>query len=261
MSAAGRSFLGGSALLFLACATLTVSCCASMAGAGGMPMPGGWTMSMTWMRMPGQSWPGAAVAFEGMWVVMMMAMMLPTLTPTLWRHRQTVGRIGAIGPEGLTGLVAVGYFAVWALWGLAAFPLGVFVAEAEMRYPALARGAPVAVSAVVLITGALQFTSWKARQLACCREMSCCGEVWQPRTAVRAALRYGLRLGARCSYCCAGLTAVLLVVGVMDIRVMAALTAAIALERLSPFGLRAAHAVGAITLGAGLVLMAISCAP
>ena len=33
---------------------------------GGMPMPGGWTMSMAWMRMPGQGWVGAEA--EGMGV-------------------------------------------------------------------------------------------------------------------------------------------------------------------------------------------------
>jgi predicted metal-binding membrane protein len=46
---------------------------------GEMPMPGRWTMPMAWMRMPGQTWPGAAASFLGMWVVMMVAMMLPSL--------------------------------------------------------------------------------------------------------------------------------------------------------------------------------------
>jgi predicted metal-binding membrane protein len=61
---------------------------------GEMPMPGGWTMSMAWMRMPGQTWSGAAAAFVGMWVVMMVAMMLPSLVPMLWRYREAVGRTG-----------------------------------------------------------------------------------------------------------------------------------------------------------------------
>jgi hypothetical protein len=34
-----------------------------MSAMGEMPMPGGWTMSMAWMRMPGQTWPGAAASF------------------------------------------------------------------------------------------------------------------------------------------------------------------------------------------------------
>jgi len=49
---------------------------------------------MAWMRMPGQTWPGAAASFLGMWVVMMVAMMLPSLVPMLWRYRQAVGRTG-----------------------------------------------------------------------------------------------------------------------------------------------------------------------
>ena len=55
-----RAFLGVSALLFAASAAVTIVWCTSMSAMGGMPMPGGWTMSMTWMRMPGQTWPGAA---------------------------------------------------------------------------------------------------------------------------------------------------------------------------------------------------------
>ena len=54
-------------------------------------MPGGWTMSMVWMRMPGQTWPGAAASFLGMWVVMMVAMMLPSLAPGCGATAQAVG--------------------------------------------------------------------------------------------------------------------------------------------------------------------------
>ena len=92
-------FLGVSALLFAASAAVTIAWCASMSAMGGMPMPGGWTMSMAWMRMPGQTWPGAAASFLGMWVVMMVAMMLPSLVPMLWRYRQAVGRTGETRPR------------------------------------------------------------------------------------------------------------------------------------------------------------------
>jgi hypothetical protein len=50
--------------------------------------------------------------------------------------------------------------------------LGVALAAIEMQQPALARGVPIAVAVVVLIAGSLQFTVWKARHLACCREAS-----------------------------------------------------------------------------------------
>jgi hypothetical protein len=61
-----HAFLGVSALLFAACAVLTIVRCASMSAMGEMPMPGGWTMSMDWMRMPGQTWLNAAASFLNM---------------------------------------------------------------------------------------------------------------------------------------------------------------------------------------------------
>src|SRR5579864_9447989 len=90
---------------------------------GEMPMPGGGTMSMAWMPTPGQTWPGAAASFLGMWIVMMVAMMLPSLVPMLWRYRQAVGRTGEARLGLLTALVGVGYFFVWTVFGMAAFPL------------------------------------------------------------------------------------------------------------------------------------------
>ena len=88
--ASQQTFFGVSALLFAASAVLTTAWCGSMSATGEMPMPGGWTMLMAWMRMPGQTRPGAAASFLRMWVVMMVAMMLPSLVPALWRYRQAV---------------------------------------------------------------------------------------------------------------------------------------------------------------------------
>src|SRR4029450_257295 len=103
--ASQQAFLGVSALLFAASAVVTIVWGASMAAMGGLAMHGGWTMSVVWMWMPGQTWPGAAASFLGMWVVMMVAMMLPSLMPMLWRYRQAVGRTGETRLGRLTGLV------------------------------------------------------------------------------------------------------------------------------------------------------------
>jgi len=249
-----QAFFGVSALLFAASATVTIVWGASMAAMGEMTMPGGWTMSMAWMRMPGQTWPGAAASFLGMWIVMMMAMMLPSLVPMLSRYRQAVGKTGEARVGRLTALVGAGYFFVWAAFGMAAFPLGVALAAIEMQQPALARAVPIAVGVVVLIAGMLQFTAWKTHHLACCRETPGRGRVLA--ADARTAWRHGLRLGIHCSYCCVGLMAVLLVIGVMDLRAMAVVTAAITVERLAPAGERAARAVGVVVVGAGLLLIA-----
>jgi predicted metal-binding membrane protein len=252
--ASQRVFFCVSALLFAASAALTIVACASMSAMGGMPMPGGWTMSMAWMRMPGQTWLAAGASFLGMWVVMMVAMMLPSLVPMLWRYRQAVGRAGETRLGRLTTLVGGGYFFVWTVFGMAAYPLGMALAALEMRLPALARAVPVAVGGVVLIAGVLQLTAWKARHLACCREAPGRGRTLPADAGT--AWRHGLRLGLHCSYCCGGLMVILLVIGVMDLRVMAVVTAAITAERLAPAGERVARALGAIAVGAGLFLIA-----
>jgi len=202
---------------------------------------------MAWMRMPGQTLLDAVASFLGMWVVMMVAMMLPSLVPMLWRYRQAVGRTGETRLGRLTALVGMGYFFVWTVFGMAAFPLGVALAAVEMQVPTLARDVPIAVGVVVLIAGALQFTAWKAHNLACCRAAS--GRLCTSPSDAGTAWRHGLRLGLHCSYCCAGLTAILLVIGVMDLRVMAVVTAAITGERL-------ALAIGVVVVGAGVFLIA-----
>ena len=106
--ASERAFLIISALLFAASAAVTMVCCATMSAMGEMPMPGGWMMSMAWMRMPGQTWAGAAASFLGMWVVMMVAMMLPSLVPMLRCYRQAVDRTSEPRLGRLTALVSVG---------------------------------------------------------------------------------------------------------------------------------------------------------
>ena len=154
----------------------------------------------------------------------------------------------------LTALVGVGYFFVWTLFGMAAYPLGLALAAIEMRQPAVARAVPVAVGVIVLLAGALQLTRWKACHLACCREAPGRGRTLQADAGT--AWRHGLRLGLHCVRCCVGLMAILLGLGVMDLRAMAVVAAAITVERLAPAGDRVARAIGAVIVGAGLLLIA-----
>lgn len=246
-------FLGTCAALFVASAAGTVVWGASMADMPGMAMPGGWTMSMAWMRMPDQTWPGAEASFLGMWALMMVAMMLPSLVPMLWRHRQAVVAAGLSGRRaGALGLVVgAGYYLVWAAQGAVVFPLGVAVAGAAMRWPALSRAVPLGAGAMVLAAGAVQLTPWKTRHLACCRLL----RPVPPSGGALRALKHGVRLGLHCGACCAGLTAVLLVLGVMDLAVMAVVTVAITAERLAPATARVARGVGAVLVATGLFLV------
>ena len=248
--ASRAGFIGACTVLFIASAALTMQACTSMAEMGAMKMPGGWTMSMAWMRMPGQTWLGAAASFLGMWVVMMVAMMLPSLVPMLGRYRRSVRATGEGRWAALTTRVAAGYFLVWSALGLAVFPIGIALASATMQWPVLSSVVPLGVGLVVIASGALQFTAWKSRHLDCCRH-----PVVHRRLSPDAASawRHGLRLGVHCTCCCSGPMATLLVVGVMDLRAMALVTVAMALERLG--GEPIARAVGIVMMCTGTLLV------
>lgn len=244
-----RTFLGASALLFIASVAITIRSCRSMSG--GMPMPGEWTMSMAWMRMPGQGWPGAAASFMGMWVVMMAAMMLPALIPALLRYRRALSELGTSHLNALAVVAGAGYFLVWAVLGAIVYPVGVFLANAGMASAVLARAMPVTAGIVLLLAGGLQLTAWKARMLCRCRtEPASCGALSQD---LRGAWRHGLHLGADCALCCSGLMAVLLVIGVMNLGAMALVTAAITAERLLPQPDWTARAAGLVIVAAAVL--------
>lgn len=248
--ASDRAFWLSSALIFALSLAVTVVWSGSMSAMSAMPMPGGWAMSMVWMRMPGQSWSGVAASFVGMWLMMMMAMMLPSLAPALVRYRRAVREVD-ISRLGLrTTLAGAGYFFLWALLGLAVFPLGVALSAMEMQQPALARAVPVVTGVVIVIAGALQFGAWKSHDLGVCA-----AALARTGANTGAAWGHGVRLGLHCSASCGNLMAAVLIIGIMDLRAMALVTAALAAERLTPAGERVARVTGVIVIGIGLFLI------
>ena len=253
--ASRRVFAALSMCLFAASVAGTVAFCEAMAPMGEIPMQGGWSVSTAWTPACGQTWVGAAACFVGMWVVMMAAMMLPSLAPRLWQQRQALAGAGASHPDVALAWLAAGHVCAWAIGGAAVFALVASLVEAATRLPALARAAPLAQSLVLLDAGAFQFTQWKARHLACCRGSSP-RKHHPPPVGVAAGWHEGLRLGWHCSGACAGLSAVLLVAGVMDLRAMAVVGVAITGERLAPAGVPVAQVVGGFVLASGLVAIA-----
>lgn len=249
-----RRFFALTAAISLASFVVTGFWCGAMPTMAGVPMPGGWVLSMPWIRLCGESWAAASADFAGMWLVMMVAMMLPSLAPLLWRYRQAAGASGTMSRDAFVLLVAAGYFAVWLATGALIFGLGTALAEAALRKPALAAAMPLAGGLVVLAGALMQFSPAKARHLACWRRLPGSGPV--PSAGPCAAFRDGFRIGGHCVGGSAGLTAILLACGVMDLAAMAVVTAAITAERLAPNGEEVAQATGAGALGVGLVLTA-----
>jgi predicted metal-binding membrane protein len=193
------------------------------------------------MPMGGDSahtWPGAAAAFIGMWVVTMAPMMLPAAFPALRRYHRAAATGGA------TSLAALGYFFIWTVFGAAAFPMSV----------ALTRVPRAALGVIVVIAGAWQLTRWKARHLACCRHAATRCDA--PHASAFTAWRHGTRLGLECARCCGNLMIIPLAIGMMDLRAMVIVALAITLERVAPAGERVARAAGIVAMAAGVILIA-----
>jgi predicted metal-binding membrane protein len=245
-----------SVLVFTASAIVTVYFCRSMSG--GMEMPGGWTMSMMWMRMPGQTWTASAAMFMLMWLAMMVAMMLPSALPMLLNFRQSLPGNENRNFGAPVIFAASGYFLVWLVFGAAVYLAGVMFALAAMRLEWLSRMVPALSGAALMAAGAIQLTAWKMSGLRRCRT-SGCAEL-QSGDALKAGWCHGLKQGAVCFICCLAPMLALLALGAMNLMVMILIAATIATEKLVSkpelfvriFGI-AALITGAVAIARSLV--------
>jgi predicted metal-binding membrane protein len=248
--AESAGFLSACATAFCLSAAATIYFCRSMSG--GMEMPGGWTMSMMWMRMPGQTWLMSGSMFLLMWLAMMVAMMLPSAMPMLNRYRRWRGGEGAVGISTL--FVAGGYFGVWMAIGLVTYFASVSWAYATMHWDGLSHLVPVLTGAIVVLSGAIQFSRWKLAALKRCRDPLACA-VEQTTSGPESAWGYGVKQGALCAICCAGPMLALLVLGAMNLTVMALIAAVITLEKLAPNPELVARISGSMALLLGVAMM------
>ena len=179
---------------------------------------------------------------------MMVAMMLPSLAAGLWHYRRHLGALQTSYADARTTLYAAGYAAVWSVVGLLLFA----TSKLSPSAPALSPTAnSLVVGAVILSSGAVQRSRWKARQLALCRTACVSARV---RTSVMTAWSDGCRFGLRCTSSCIAPMTLLLVTGLMNITIMLLVTAAITAERLMPGGARIARLTGTVTIVAGAII-------
>ena len=183
----------------------------------------------------------------------MVPMMLPAVLPMLSRYRRSMCGAEGMHLHGLTAVVGGGYFVVWAVIGAAVAAAGAAIMAAEMRWVTLVQWMPVGSGVMLLVAGGMQLSTWKARQLALCREETGCGVPSVPDAL--GAWRHGLSLGVRCSLCCGSLMLALLAAG-MDPVAMAAVTLAISAERLARAPVRVARVGGMAIVQVGLLTIA-----
>ncbi|MGO9753988.1 MAG: DUF2182 domain-containing protein [Solirubrobacteraceae bacterium] len=191
---------------------------------------------------------GALGWFLGVWVVMMAAMMFPSLAPTVALYARMTRRRGLDRPL----LFAAGYLLLWGMAGLGAyalFGLGRIVFGGDLAWR---EGGRWLAAGVLALAALYEITSVKDVCLAKCRSpLGFLLGTW--RDGRLGALEMGSRHAGWCLGCCWALMAALFALGVMSLTWMAFVAALIALEKTVPWG-------RAVTWGTAVVLLALAVA-
>ncbi len=198
-------------------------------------------------------WSAANVlAVLAMWALMMAAMMLPSALPMLRTFvRLGADAAGAADARGRARAFVAAYLLVWCGFSLAASAAQWALQALDWVDPMIVSTSAGLTAALLLIAGAYQFSPLKRLCLAGCRTpMAFLLGEW--RAGVSGAFVMGLRHGAFCLGCCWALMALLFVGGAMNLAWVAALSVAVAIEKLAPQGERLAWMLGVLLIGAGL---------
>ena len=184
------------------------------------------------MSLGMEGWAGwtSFAAFTGMWLVMMVAMMLPSSYPTLLLHR-TIYRKRTPDTPGGTFLFGLGYFLTWTACG--SFFYAAYVMIGGFRQYAVSADTIVlrAAGVALMLAGLYQWTRLKQACLKHCQSpLHFIAEHW--RDGRLGAFQMGIRHGIYCFGCCWGLMVILFVMGVMHLGWMAAIGAIILLEKV-----------------------------
>jgi predicted metal-binding membrane protein len=198
--------------------------------------------------------PGALGFFLGVWVVMMAAMMFPSIAPMVTMHvriQEARRTRGQSAPIGATTLFVAGYLVTWTAAGLVGY--GIYRLGAALTGDTFSwhNAGPELAGGIIILAAIYQLTPLKDTCLRHCRSpFMFLMEHWRPgRTG---ALMVGLRHGAWCVGCCWALMAALFALGIMSIGWMAFIAALIAAEKLLPWRVATSRAIALLLLVLGL---------
>jgi predicted metal-binding membrane protein len=223
------------ALLVCAAAAwlLTAQQAASMSGMGGMAML-------------------SAGLFLVTWVLMMVAMMFPTIAPMVLTHASIVRSRG----EGAmpTFAFVFGYLVVWTAAGLV--PLAIIQLLGSSLAAPISAWLPRAGGAIIAIAGLYQFTPLKNVCLRACRSPLGFMMTHDFGGGGTAAARAGMSHGLYCLGCCWALMAVLAVLGLMNVAWMAVFAVVFFLEKSWRYGVPLSRISGAacVVLGVAVIV-------
>jgi len=195
---------------------------------------------------PGGAASEVAVYVAG-WLLMTVAMMLPTTLPLLQIfHRMTGSRDDRVE---LLSLAIAGYLGVWLSFGIAAHVFDLALHEALDRSDWLQANPSLFGAVALLLAGGFQFTRLKYRCLDKCRApLSFVVQHWRGGNARAQAVLLGAHHGAFCVGCCWALMLLMFAVGAGNLGWMLALGAVMAVEKNAPWGRRISAPLGVALL-------------
>lgn len=202
-------------------------------------------MPATDMPAMPQTWTAAYfLMMLSMWVIMMIGMMLPSVLHVVLLYARVAARSGATTrPVLRTWLFALGYLLAWIGFSLIATALQWGLDAAALLTPQMQTLSPLLGAAILAAAGLYQFTPLKNACLEHCRgPVDFLSRHW--RKGMGGALRMGAGHGLYCVGCCWVLMALLFAGGVMNLLVIAAITAFVLLEKLLPYGVQAGRVSG-----------------
>lgn len=208
-------------------------------------------MDMTGVMMTAWTWRDALLMFL-MWTVMMVAMMTPSVAPTVLLFALHNRRLKQENrPYAPAGAFLAGYLLVWTGFSLLATIAQWGLQKAALLSMMMEPTSKLFAGIVLVAAGVFQWTPLKHACLKHCRSpLSVLMQDWKP--GVSGALSMGIRHGAYCTACCWFLMALLFAAGVMNLLWVAGLSVFVLLEKAMPRGEVLARAAGVLLVGGGL---------
>jgi predicted metal-binding membrane protein len=203
---------------------------------------------------------GSLGFYTSAWVVMMAAMMFPSIAPTVLVYRMIERRrrdLARVTARGSTSLFVAGYLASWTVFGLFAYALFDGVRSLSVGAFSWRRGGPYLAGGVLLAAAIYQLTPAKDTCLTRCRgPLQFLSQAW--RDGRIGAFRMGIEHGGWCVGCCWALMAALFALGIMSVGWMVFIAALIAIEKLLRWKVAANRTIAAVLTG---LAVAVALAP
>jgi len=218
-----------------------------------LAMVGWWWTAREMQGMDGGPWTdlGTLGWFVGVWLVMMAAMMFPSVAPTVALYSVMTKNRSLGSPLVFTA----GYLAAWTGVGVVAFLVASEGGRVSHDLLAWDRGGRWVAGATLILAAAYEVTPLKDACLGKCRSpLGFLLGAW--RTGRLGAFEMGAKHGAWCIGCCWALMASLFALGVMSLVWMAVVAGLIAFEKLIPFRRTATYGTAVVLLVLGILLLA-----